>query len=58
MLTANQLRQSAARSGARDIGNVEIDVILTYLLQLFHEKGLTEHLAESALLVGIAPEGQ
>ncbi|SPF52320.1 conserved hypothetical protein [Candidatus Sulfopaludibacter sp. SbA4] len=45
MLTANQLRQSAARSGARDIANVEIDVILTYLLQLFHEKGLTEHLA-------------
>jgi predicted nucleotidyltransferase component of viral defense system len=45
MLTANQLRQSAARSGARDIANVEIDVILTYLLQLLHEKGLTEHLA-------------
>jgi len=35
MLTANQLRQVAGRSGARDIGNVEIDVILTYLLQLF-----------------------
>jgi predicted nucleotidyltransferase component of viral defense system len=45
MLTANQLRHSAARSGARDIANVEIDVILTFLLQLFHEKGLTEHLA-------------
>lgn len=45
MLTANQLRQSAVRSGARDIANVEIDVILTYLLQLFYEKGLTEHLA-------------
>ncbi len=45
MLTANQLRQSATRSGVRDIANVEIDVILTYLLQLFHEKGLTEHLA-------------
>lgn len=45
MLTANQLRQVAARSGARDIANVEIDVILTYLLQLFHEKGLTDHLA-------------
>lgn len=45
MLSANQLRQSAARSGARDIANVEIDVVLTYLLQLFHEKGLTEHLA-------------
>ncbi len=45
MLTAQQLRQVAARSGARDIGNVEIDVILTHLLQLFHDRGLTEHLA-------------
>jgi hypothetical protein len=31
MLTANDLRKVAARSGARDIGNVEIDVILTHL---------------------------
>jgi predicted nucleotidyltransferase component of viral defense system len=45
MLTANQLRQVAARSGARDIANVEIDVILTHLLQLFHDHGLLEHLA-------------
>lgn len=45
MLTANDLRKVAARSGARDIGNVEIDVLLTHLLQLFSEKGLTEHLA-------------
>jgi hypothetical protein len=45
MLTANQLRQVAARSGARDIANVETDVILTHLLQLFHEKGLMDHLA-------------
>jgi len=45
MLTANQLRQVAAGSGARDIGNVEIDVILTYLLQLFSEKGVTDHVA-------------
>ena len=45
MLTINQLRQVAARSGARDIANVEIDVLLTYLLQLFTEKGLVEHLA-------------
>jgi len=29
----------------RDIGSVEIDVLLTHLLQLFHEHGLTEHLA-------------
>jgi hypothetical protein len=48
MLTVNQLRQVAARSGARDIANVEIDVLLTYLLQLFTEKGLTEHLAFKA----------
>ena len=45
MLTANQLRQVASRSGASDIGNVEIDVILTYLLQLFAEKGITAHVA-------------
>lgn len=45
MLTANQLRQVAARSGARDIADVEIDVILTHLLQLFHDRGLMEHLA-------------
>jgi predicted nucleotidyltransferase component of viral defense system len=45
MLAANQLRQVAARSGARDIGNVEIDVLLTHLLQLFHERGLIGHLA-------------
>lgn len=35
----------AARSGARQIRNVEIDVILTLLLQMFHERGLLEHLA-------------
>ena len=45
MLTTQQLRQSAAQSGVRDIGNIEIDVLLTHLLQLFHEEGLTEHLA-------------
>jgi predicted nucleotidyltransferase component of viral defense system len=45
MLTTSQLRQAAALSGARDISAIEIDVGLTYLLQLFHEKGLTEHLA-------------
>jgi predicted nucleotidyltransferase component of viral defense system len=43
MLTANQLRQIAGRSGARDIGNVEIDVILTYLIQLFAEKNILGH---------------
>jgi predicted nucleotidyltransferase component of viral defense system len=45
MLTVNDLRKVAARSGARDIGKVEIDVILTYLLQLFTDKGITEHVA-------------
>jgi predicted nucleotidyltransferase component of viral defense system len=45
MLSANQLRQIAARSGARDIANVEIDVLLTHLLQLFHDRGLMPHLA-------------
>jgi predicted nucleotidyltransferase component of viral defense system len=45
MLTTAQLRQAAARSGARDIGVIEIDVMLTHLLQLFQERGLTEHLA-------------
>lgn len=45
MLSANQLRQVAARSGARDIGNVEIDVLLTHLLQLFSENGIMDHLA-------------
>jgi hypothetical protein len=45
MLTTSQLRQSAALSGVRDIGSIEIDVLLTHLLQLFHEKELTGHLA-------------
>lgn len=45
MLTTHQLRQVAARSGARDIVSIEIDVILTHLLQLFHEQGLMDHLA-------------
>ena len=42
MLTTSQLRQSAALSGVRDIASIEIDVVLTHLLQLFHEHGLTE----------------
>lgn len=45
MLTANELRRVAARSGARDLGKVEIDVVLTFLLQMFHERGVLEHLA-------------
>jgi predicted nucleotidyltransferase component of viral defense system len=45
MLTTNDLRRVAARSGARDIGNVEIDIILTYLLQLLADRGITEHVA-------------
>ena len=45
MLSANDLRKMAARSGSRDIGNVEIDVILTFLLQLFAERRIREHVA-------------
>jgi len=45
MLTVNDLRKVAAHSGARDIGKVEIDVILTYLLQLFTDTGITDHVA-------------
>lgn len=45
MLTTNDLRRIAARSGARDIGAVEIDVILTHLLQLFADTGIAEHVA-------------
>jgi predicted nucleotidyltransferase component of viral defense system len=45
MLTESQLRNVAARSGARDITKVEIDVILTYLLALLEERGITGHLA-------------
>ncbi|MEI6107545.1 MAG: nucleotidyl transferase AbiEii/AbiGii toxin family protein [Opitutae bacterium] len=45
MLTIAQLRQAAAQSGARDISFVEIDVMLTHLLQLFHERNLTAQVA-------------
>jgi hypothetical protein len=45
MLTTEQIRKVAAQSGARDIEKVETDIILTHLLQLFHEKGVTEHVA-------------
>jgi hypothetical protein len=46
----NELRNIAARSGALDIGNVEIDVILTYLLQLFTDKGIMCQIASKATL--------
>lgn len=45
MLSTIELRNIARRSGARDIANVEIDVLLTHILQLFHERGLIDHLA-------------
>jgi predicted nucleotidyltransferase component of viral defense system len=45
MLRLTDLRKVAARSGARDISKVEIDLILTYLLQLFVEKEITKHVA-------------
>jgi hypothetical protein len=44
MLTANQLRQ-AARQVRRDITHIETDVLLTYLLEMFVERGLTNDLA-------------
>src|SRR5712675_2008839 len=45
MLTVDQIRRIAQQSGARDISKVETDIVLTYLLQLFYEQGITEHLA-------------
>lgn len=45
MLSLNDMRKVAARSGARDIANVEIDIILTHLLELFTERGIMDHLA-------------
>lgn len=45
MLTIEQIRRIAQQSGARDITKVETDIVLTFLLQLFHEKGITEHIA-------------
>jgi predicted nucleotidyltransferase component of viral defense system len=45
MIATRELRRLATRSGARQIRNVEIDIILTLLLQKFHERGLLEHLA-------------
>ena len=45
MIPTRGLRRLATRSGARQIRNVEIDIILTLLPQMFHERGLLEHLA-------------
>jgi predicted nucleotidyltransferase component of viral defense system len=45
LLTIEQIRRAAQQSGARDITKVEADIILTHLLQLIHEKGITEHVA-------------
>jgi predicted nucleotidyltransferase component of viral defense system len=45
MLTIQQIRGVAQQFGARNITKVESDIILTYLLQLIHEKGITEHVA-------------
>ncbi len=45
MLSIEQIRRIAQQSGARDISKVETDIVLTYLLQLFHEKGITKHVA-------------
>src|SRR5258708_13067539 len=45
MMSIEQIRRSGQQSGARDITKVETDIVLTYLLQLFHEQGITEHIA-------------
>jgi predicted nucleotidyltransferase component of viral defense system len=45
VLAVEQIRKIAQQSGARDISKVETDIVLTFLLQLFHEKGITEHIA-------------
>src|SRR5262249_17212402 len=45
MLTTQQIRKIADQSGARDIEKVETDIILTHLLQLFHEKEITGRMA-------------
>ena len=45
MLTIEQIRRIAQQSGARDISKVETDIVLAYLLQLFHEKEITAHIA-------------
>jgi len=45
MIGANEIRRIAAKSGARNVKNVETDILLTFLLQLFHERGVLKHLA-------------
>ncbi len=45
MLTIEQIRRAAQQSGARDISKVETDIVLTFLLQLFHEREITKHVA-------------
>src|SRR5712671_5611129 len=45
MLTIEQIRRAAQQSGARDISKVETDIVLTFLLQLFHEREITGHVA-------------
>lgn len=45
MISANEIRRIAAKSGARNVKNVETDILLTFLLQLFHERGVLQHLA-------------
>lgn len=45
MLTRPQVQRYAAESGLRDLMIVEKEVVLTFLLQLFSERGLLEKLA-------------
>jgi hypothetical protein len=48
VLTIEQIRKVAQQSGARDISKVDTDIILTFLLQLFHEKNVTDNVAFKA----------
>lgn len=34
MISANEIRRIAAKSGARDVRKIEIDILLTFLLTL------------------------
>ena len=56
MLTVEQIRRVAQQSGARDITKVETDIILTHLLQLFHERGIEEHVAFKGRYFTCPPE--
>ncbi|WP_374312876.1 nucleotidyl transferase AbiEii/AbiGii toxin family protein [Dongia sp.] len=45
MITETNLRKLPGHTGARSFENVATDVLLTYLLQLFEERGIAKYLA-------------